>query len=244
MNRRPLILLTILFVWTCVICGAQEKSDRPTPSLREGKSNPPSKKSDQNAQAPQSNKTTPEEPVTKPQAQKNESVPSNAPEKPENKTSSDWWIVYLTGALVFVGLGQLGAMGVQTYWMIKTVAVAKASADAATATVKTMQDTAVKQLRAYVYPIAAQRCKDETGVMVIKLQIKNAGQTPAYDCTRYMHEAISNRYPQLPENFVKIPVPARIPKSPIPPGEMVQFYVPATELTSSQEGQIMVKKAA
>jgi hypothetical protein len=184
MNRRALILLPILLVPIVAVCVAQE-SDRPTPSLRESKSNPPSKKPGQNTQAPKTNTAPSKEPLTIPQAPKSEAVPADTPDKTEKKTSPDWWIVYLTGALVFVGVCQIIAMLVQARWMRKTVAVAKESADAATATVKTMQETAERQLRAYVLPMEGRRFQDKTypGQFSVQVIIENTGQTPAFDCT-------------------------------------------------------------
>jgi len=243
MKRRALILLpTLLFLISG--CYAAQASDRPTPSLRESKSNPPATQSDHHSKESNTKKETPKETVAQAQAPKGETITSSTTEKADNKASSDWWLVAFTGFLVLIGACQIGAMLRQEKWMRKTVEVAKASADAANATVKIMGDTAEKQLRAYVYPVSAERYRDETGAYVIRLKIKNAGQTPAYDCSRYMIEAISDGFPQLPENFDKIPIPTHIPKSPIPPGETIEFFVNATELTPSKEGQIMVGRAA
>src|SRR6266566_5078121 len=88
----------------------KQQSKRPTPATGKSKSNPPAKKPNQNTEAPKPNPAPAEPPVTKPEAPKGENVPSNATEKPKEKTPSDWWIVYLTGALVFVGVCQIIAM--------------------------------------------------------------------------------------------------------------------------------------
>ncbi|MGC1493268.1 MAG: hypothetical protein WA798_18025 [Candidatus Acidiferrum sp.] len=232
-NRRAVILMLLLgFVAPSM---AAQQSERPAPSLGESKGNPPPAKTDQNGQTAKPEQKVSQEPVTKSEAQKNEAVSTNAPEQSEKKPSSDWWIVYLTAALVFVGLCQLIAMAVQTYWMRRTVAVAKQSADAATATVKVMEDTAKKQLRPNVYVVGASRHLDEAGIMVIDVKIKNAGLTTAYECSRYMVEAVSRQYPQIPGEFDRIPVsPASIRKSPIPPGETVEFFQTAEPITPQQ----------
>jgi len=166
--------------------------------------------------------------VTKPEAAKSEAIPANTTEKPKEKTPSDWWIVYLTGALVFVGACQIIAMGVQTYWMRRTVRLAQASAE--------------RQLRAYVHPVTALRFRDEAGVLVIKLQIKNAGETPAYECSHFMVEGVHVGFPAPAEAFRNTP-PAK-GDSPIAPGESVDFFITATELTTGLVEQIAAKKAA
>src|SRR5579859_3533548 len=135
---------------------AQQQSDRPAPSPRKSKGNPPSKKPDQNPQAPKSDNAPSAEPLTNPQAPKGETIPANTPDKSEKKTTPDW-LVWFTGALVLVGACQLIAMIVQAKWMRRTVGVAEESAKAATDTVKAMRDTAEKQLRAYVYVVSAGR---------------------------------------------------------------------------------------
>jgi hypothetical protein len=200
MNRPPLILLPLLLLWTCTACPAQE-SDRPRPGARESKSNPPTKQTDPNSQNSKSNTEPPSEAGPESQTPKNEAVPANTQHKAEQKTSTDWWIVYLTGALVFVGICQIVAMAVQTFWMKQTVRVAKQSADAATATVKTMSDTAERQLRAYVFPVSAQSIPDGPGPgnFRVKVKIKNSGQTPAYESVSWCGVGVST-FP-IPSDF-------------------------------------------
>lgn len=228
---------------------SKQELKRPTPGTGKSESNPPRKKPEQNAEASKPNPAPAEPPVANPEAEKSESVTTNTTEKPDTKTPSEWWTIGLTGALVFLGLCQLIAMIVYVCWMIKSVGVArqsadaaKASADAASATVNTMKDTAGRQLRAYVHPVTALRYRDETGVLVIKLEIKNAGQTPAYECSHWMVEGVHTGFPAPPEAFTNKNAPKG--DSPIAPGESVDFFVSATELTPAQEAQIAAKIAA
>jgi hypothetical protein len=160
--------------------GADAQSDKPSPTSRKSKSNPPSDKPSQSTQAPHAEQKPPEQALT-PHAPDSEAVTSNAQEKRDKKTSSDWWLVWFTGGLIIVGACQLIAMLVQAYWMRRTVAVAKTSADAATATVNAMRETAISQLRAYVFPVRASGL-EKNGKYYVKVVVKNSGQTPAYDC--------------------------------------------------------------
>jgi hypothetical protein len=148
-----------------------------------------------------------------------------------------WALVAFAAGAMFVGLRTLSAIETQT----KAITI---SANAASDTVRIMNDTAEKQLRAYVYPVAAIRHRDGIGAPYIKLEIKNAGQTPAYDCIRYAVEAISPTFPQLPENFETIPVDVRKFKSPIPPGESVEIVADAIPLNPDQLNQIRESRAA
>jgi hypothetical protein len=185
--------------------------------------------------------------------------PIRIAELPPLSVTKDWadhavWI--FSGLLVIVGGLQAGLLAAtlvamrrqglsmrrQTTHIRRSASAARKSANAASATVQIMKDTSEKQLRAYVYPVTASRYRHK-GVMVIKLQIKNAGQTPAYDCTKYMVEAVSDTYPQPAREFER-PVPNLDNKVPIPPGESINFFKTATQLSSQQEAQIMLGNAA
>jgi hypothetical protein len=182
-------------------------------------------------------------------------------EFPPVSVTKDWadraiWI--FSGLLVIVGglqvwllaatLSAMRRQGLsmrrQTTHIRRSASAARKSANAAAATVKIMQETAEKQLRAYVYVVAASRQSDGIREPTLRVQIKNAGQTPAYDCVRYAVEAVSPTFPQLPENFETFPVKLEKYKSPIPPGESVEIVTTAVQPDPRQIGEISRSKAA
>jgi hypothetical protein len=57
------------------------------------------------------------------------------------------------------------------------------------ATVRTMQDTAERELRAYVSPVSMNRFV-ENGVAYFKITYENSGQTPAHGCAQWVAEHI------------------------------------------------------
>jgi hypothetical protein len=188
-----------------------------------------------------------------PERADNTQKPIRVTELPPVSVTKDWtdrayWI--FSGLLVVVGALQGGllfatliAMGRQTTFIRDSASAATKSADAAINTVRTMQDNGEKQLRAYVYPVAASRIVDGIHAPLFRLQIKNSGQTPAYDCSRYAVEVFSSTFPLAPEGFN--PVPGNPPsKSPIPPGEFVEIVATAHPLTSQQQEQITLSRAA
>jgi len=234
-KRCTAILLLVLSVSGL----AAQQSEGPAPSTGESKSNPPAKKPDQKPEASQPNTAPPEEPPTSTQAPMSDTVAANTPEKTEKKTSPDW-LVWFTGALVLVGACQLIAMLVQAKWMRRTVGVAQDSADAANATVKTMQDTAERELRAYVLATTGQRHRDATrkDASSVKIVIKNFGATPAYELTNWMGVDIF-RWPLptdlgTPENTDR-----NRSMSILGPGDTSELGGPLnTLLTAEQEAQI------
>lgn len=241
MNRLALILLTILLV---SISGsrASQTSNTPTPTSGKSKRNPPTTQPDHHSKDSETKKETPQEPVAQTQTPNSQTITYDTSEKTNSKTSSDWWIVGFTGLLVLVGACQIIAMLRQEKWMRKTVALARQSADTATATVETMKDTAERQLRAYVHVVQASRYRDDTGVLVIRLIVKNTGQTPAYQCSHFMVEGVYDPFPAPHEAFENAHAP--LGNSPIGPGESTEFFVTATDLQPAQIAQIMASRVA
>jgi hypothetical protein len=181
--------------------------------------------------------------------------PVRVAELPPVSITKDWadraiWI--FSGLLVIVGGFQAWLLAATLYAMRRqglsmrrqtthirrSASAARKSANAAAATVKIMQDTAEKQLRAYVYVVAAARQWDGVREPILKVQIKNAGQTPAYDCVRYAVEAVSPIFPQHPGEFETIPNNTQKYKSPIPPGESVEIVSTALRVDPRQIGEI------
>jgi hypothetical protein len=90
--------------------------------------------------------------------------------------------------------------------------------------------------------VEATRSRDETGVLVIRLIVKNTGQTPAYQCRHFMVEGVHNPFPAPPEAFENAPTPQG--DSPVGPGESVEFFVTATVLQPAMEALILSSRAA
>lgn len=137
-------------------------------------------------------------------------------------TDADWWMVWLTGGIFLVAGGQAYLFVVQLRLITRSMRdaekmaeSAKVSADAAAATVKVMQDTAVRQLRAYVSLIkGAASINDKHGFDIV-LSVKNFGQTPAYG-VRYFCDAIVLSVP-LQEPFPPVRDPLTERTRVIPP---------------------------
>jgi hypothetical protein len=69
----------------------------------------------------------------------------------------------------------------------KAANAAKDSAEAATATVRQMRDTAEKQLRAYVCVDSAVLRFPQPDVPEAQVHFRNCGQTPAYGVRGWIH---------------------------------------------------------
>jgi hypothetical protein len=100
----------------------------------------------------------------------------------------------------------------------------KIQAEVARDTLKTMQDTAERQLRAYVGVSDASIHKVETGAPEAIVHIKNFGQTPAYDVRAWIHMWIAEH----PLSEVLPDAPEDLPKGTavIHPGTHVAFFMP------------------
>jgi hypothetical protein len=110
------------------------------------------------------------------------------------------WVMWLTAGMLFVASIQALFFWVQLHLMRKSMKVAEAAATATEQSVKTMQDTAHRQLRAYVSVDRAWIEFPEPGVPKVTVVVKNAGQTPAHNLRHWIHQWIE-RYPlttQLP----------------------------------------------
>jgi hypothetical protein len=111
-------------------------------------------------------------------------------------------IFVATAVSVGVGIAQWSALRSTDEATRLIAAAAKQSAEVADLTVKQMEATAERQLRAYVFVIETKILAFEVGKIIdIELTVKNTGQTPAYDLTTTSIPQI-NSYPTpigLPE---------------------------------------------
>jgi hypothetical protein len=102
----------------------------------------------------------------------------------KEKSSSDWWMVGLTGVLGFLAFLQLLAFIVQ--------------ARVASRTVNTMADTAQKELRAYVFIESASIGNTAIGQNPKPgFTIKNFGKTPAYEVSILLGYGFGDSFEKL-----------------------------------------------
>lgn len=146
-----------------------------------GTSQPPSPAPSKSSQKPEANPAQHEEAPAKDQrgtetsplfikvapSQTVEPEPSKEHEKARDYTSAEWWLVYVTGFLTAVTL----VLAIFTGWLWNATKKLVQGAD----------DTARRQLRAYISMIGAEDVKGEGGHFGFRVRFKNTGQTPAYD---------------------------------------------------------------
>jgi hypothetical protein len=143
---------------------------------------------------------------------------SQKADSPDIELTGSSWLTkdasgFFTFWLALIGIGQAGLFFIQLRYMRKgmddaTIAAvaakesadtAKTQAEVARGTLKTMQDTAERQLRAYVFVERAQIVNliDGIGRPEAHVVIKNYGQTPAYELVNIIGLAI-DEYPTPP----------------------------------------------
>jgi hypothetical protein len=89
------------------------------------------------------------------------------------KSKSDWWLVWLTAALVGVGAAQCFVFSWQGWQLRRTV--------------KTMDNTAIRQLRAYVLVSGGEIKFPKPGAPEAQIVLKNCGKTPARNVRVWIH---------------------------------------------------------
>lgn len=112
------------------------------------------------------------------------------------------WAMWLTGGMLLVAAMQAWFFFVQLRLMRASMKVAETAAAATERTVETMEDTARRQLRAYVSVDRAWVEFPEPGVPSVTVIVRNAGQTPAHDVRHWIHQWIE-KYPLQ----VELPTP-------------------------------------
>lgn len=154
----------------------------------------------------------------------------------DQKATTDWWLVYFTAALVVVGLLQFIALLLHEHWMKKNVRIAQDSANAAVNIANTLKDTAVRQLRAYVFPNLAQRLHVGSGVFKIKVEVQNSGQTPAYNYAAFLAVGVFEVGTE-PENL-PLPPGLELSTGTLAPGDKLELGGLQQPLTPEQESAI------
>jgi hypothetical protein len=177
-------------------------------------------------------------------------VPTIAPPIERREYVPDWWMIALTFGLFLVAVVQAGMFWRQLRIMSAGLRDTRQAADAATqsaiatkASVGLAEDTAERQLRAYVLVLQLELDMSETpplpdeGKAALKLAIKNWGLTPAYDVRVY---AETRFFPRTSEQagFVDARMPG-VPKGTIPPGGIVYSTIPGD---SGEEVRRMLRR--
>ena len=140
------------------------------------------------------------------------------PAQKVEKSTSDWWLVWLTAALVGVGVAQCLAFCWQGSQLRRTV--------------KTMDSTAIRQLRAYVLVACGEVKFPNPGTPEAQLVLRNFGQTPAHNVQVWIHLWIE-QYPLR----VVLPTPPmdfRMATSILPPGGHTNMFIPKDPPVPSQ----------
>lgn len=125
----------------------------------------------------------------------------------EKDSLSTYWMMLLTAGMLVIAAVQAWLFLTQLRLMRRSMAVAESAALSAERSVETMQDTAKRQLRAYVSIDRAWIEFPEPGVPRVTVVIKNAGQTPAHNLHHWIHQWIETyplrvKLPEPPEGFV------------------------------------------
>jgi hypothetical protein len=141
-------------------------------------------------------------------------------------------LAYYTKCLVaFAGL-QFFAMLLQAYWLGRTVKISERAADAA----KESADAVVSQLRAYIHvSLLESPTIDDERVLKATVQVKNTGQTPAYDAVIVSNIGIVSWPPPRPLEtiFVDTDAPTVVRIS-LPSGE-ASANIPEIPSVSARE---------
>jgi hypothetical protein len=164
-------------------------------------------------------------------------------QNPDSELAGSTWLTkdaagFFAFGLVVVGVGQAILFFFQLTYMRKgmddaTIAAiaamessdtAKIQAGVARDTLRTMQDTAERQLRAYVGVSDSSIHGVETGAPEAIVNFKNFGQTPAYDVRMWIHIWITEHpltevLPEAPEDLPKA-------TSVLYPGSHLSFFMP------------------
>jgi hypothetical protein len=114
---------------------------------------------------------------------------ANAAER--SAASAEWQEIPTLFQAIFAFIGTLGliaALGL-TYCANKS---ALRAAEAAESAVAVTQDTAKKQLRAYMLPSTVDFIDDHEDNLHIRVTFKNTGQTPARNCRSMVYAAIAS----------------------------------------------------
>ncbi len=117
MKKRSFHNTILLSIGIAIFIALPLYGQMPTPLKNSNEPKSEAQKPTKDTKTTQSNaKSFSSFPVLPTSNQRNQTSPDNANKKDGN-TSPDWWLVYLTAALAFVGFIQLITFILQTFWM-------------------------------------------------------------------------------------------------------------------------------
>jgi hypothetical protein len=133
-------------------------------------------------------------------------------------------MVVLTGIIAAATVAYVVVTGLLWWTTKKSADAAKESAEAATAAVAQMRNTADKQLRAYVCVSSALLKFPQPDIPEGQVHFKNCGQTPAYTLQGWIHTWFSEH--PLKEVLPTAPDDFRKGSETLPPGGTTIFVAP------------------
>lgn len=108
--------------------------------------------------------------------------------------------------------------------------------------VKGAEETAQRQLRAYVHVRRAQASRDNDAILWAKVEIQNFGQTPAYDVVQWIG-IVGVSEGDIP-NFTNPGSDFKKAKGIIGPGSFTEFLIPTHDkITPQKDAALMAGKA-
>jgi hypothetical protein len=124
----------------------------------------------------------------------------------------------------------------------KLAAAADVHSDIAGKQLELMKETAEKQLRAYVYTNGAkgELLPDKSGKYVVRIEIRNFGQTPAYALSGWMTVFVGDTAVEKDINI--LPHDSEIVETILPPGG-VCFYYARTQASILQEIKAITRES-
>ena len=191
----------VLFVFLALLIGQNSWSQNPSP--REGKPSQPQQRQSQSSQQPSATyqRGTEGSPVivkVLPTPKTKEEATTEAKER-EEKAANEYNVAKFTGWIAYIGIAQIIVFFLQ-------LIVFGYQARMLRQTVNVMNDTEIRQLRAYI-SVVPMITKPETGkTPVANVIIKNYGQTPAYKFTQVVGIGLGISFDTLrpPDNYPRL----------------------------------------
>jgi hypothetical protein len=156
-------------------------------------------------------------------------------QKDREKSSSDWWIVYFTGALTFVGIVQLIAMFRQASYMREGLAETKVAADAAKKSANAAEDSVVLarqnmhlDQRAWVAPNEVITKRGSNQPLTATILLKNTGKTFAKRCFVSSNRTVKALTDADPDFDTLMQTAKKINLGIIAPSQQVPYTISAT----------------
>ena len=181
LSYAPLVGVLILILGGTFVALQHEKTEGPTIGAQ----------SAENAEGKQAATSITPAPLSAGESQKAAANEQRAGQDPEYYPRNDLvaqnrmadatdGLVGLTRWQIRVGAAETGLLLVTVFFTVLATLAASRASRAAEAAVQVTTDTAERQLRAYVHPMAIRIVMGENGSVAGKVRAENVGQTPAY----------------------------------------------------------------